>query len=199
MIRNLIFDIGNVLAKFGWVDYLKRFHFEPEKEAVIAKALFAGPYWNELDRNVIPMEELREKFVSLAPQYREDILTVLESSDQCITQYPYTIPWLKELKSQGFRLYFLSNYPEFFEARNTEALNFRPLMDGGLFSYEVKLTKPDPAIFHALMQRHPEIIPEESVFFDDSAANAAAASALHFHGIQFFNQEQAIDELKKLL
>lgn len=199
MIRNLIFDIGNVLAKFGWEDYLRSYNFEPEKETAIAKALFLGPYWKEFDRGALSLDELRSCFVSLAPQYREDVLTVFEHCDQCMSGYDYPIPWLQDLKSRGLHLYYLSNYSEIMLKHTTEALKFLPLMEGGLFSYEVKQVKPDQEIFYSLMKRYPQIRPEESVFFDDSAANVEAARKLGFHGIQFCSKAQAEKSLEALL
>ena len=79
------------------------------------------------------------------------------------------------------------------------ALDFLPYMDGGLFSCEVKLVKPEPEIFSALLDRYPVIRPEESVFFDDSPINIKAADALGFHGIVFQDQAQAEEELEKII
>ena len=54
-------------------------------------------------------------------------------------------------------------------------------------SGRVKLVKPDPAIYremHARIEPHlPGIAPHELVFIDDNAKNAAAATALGWHGI----------------
>lgn len=199
MIRNIIFDLGNVLVKFGWEDYLKSYNFEPEKEAAIAKALFAGPYWKELDREVLPLDELKELFVSLAPQYREDVISVFEQSDHCISQFDYAVPWIQNLKNQGLHLYYLSNYSGLMVKRTQQQLNFLPLMEGGLFSYEVKQVKPDPEIFQSFLERFPQIRPEESVFFDDSAANVDTARRLGFHAVCFTDHEQAVTELSALL
>ena len=67
-------------------------------------------------------------------------------------------------------------------ARNLEALDFRELMDGGIFSYEVKMIKPSRWIFEELLYRY-GINREEAVFFDDNAANAEAACQVGLHGI----------------
>ena len=79
-----------------------------------------------------------------------------------------------------------------------EALDFLPLMDGGLFSYEVKQIKPEPEIFASLLARYPDIRPEESVFFDDVAANVEAARRLGFRGIVFQDPMQAMTELETI-
>lgn len=199
MIRNIIFDIGNVLVGYDWRQYLSGFGFAPDKEAVIARAVFGSAEWNELDRGVVPIPELEERFAANAPQYREDILRVFRGCGNCILRRSYAIPWILDLKERGFHVYYLSNYSEYMIDRTRAALDFLPFTDGGLFSCEVKQIKPEPAIFYSLMERYPSILPEESVFFDDVEKNARAASALGFHGIVFRDREQAEAELEKLM
>lgn len=199
MIRNVIFDIGNVLAGYDWREYLDTFHFPDERADAIAHALFLNPLWNELDRGVIPIPQLEEMFVQSAPQYREDILRVFRGAGKCITRRAGSIPWIRELKGLGLRVYYLSNYSEFLLERTREALDFLSCMDGGLFSYEVAQTKPEPEIFRSLIARCPVIRPEESVFLDDTASNIEAARRLGFHGIVFTDPEQAHADLARLL
>ncbi len=198
MIRNIIFDIGNVLVGYNWREYMDSFGFPAEKEQAVAAALFGSDTWTELDRGRIPLPQLEEMFAANAPQYAEDVLRVFHSSHRCIHKCGYAIPWIQALHEQGLRVYYLSNYSQYMIEKTRDALNFLPYMDGGLFSCEVMLVKPEPEIFRALQQRCPEIVPEESVFFDDVAANVEAARALGFQGIVFQNYEQARQALAEL-
>lgn len=199
MIKNIIFDIGNVLVGFEPVEYLKSFHFPPEKETIIKKALFGTHAWNEYDRGALSLEEIEELFAANAPQNREDVLRVFRGAYQCITREDYAIPWIKELKAKGFRVYYLSNYSDHMRRHTLDSLDFLPYMDGGLFSYEVHQIKPEPEIFCSLLKRCPEIVPEESVFFDDAPANIEAAANLDFNAILFRNKAQAEMALERLL
>ncbi len=199
MIKNIIFDIGKVLVDYDWTQYLKSYEFEPEKEAAVAAALFGGESWKELDRGALPLPEIEELFVSGAPQYRDDILRVFRDSGRCIRRLDYAIPWITSLKERGYGVYYLSNYSEFMIEATRQALDFLPYTDGGVFSCDVKLIKPEPEIYQALTERYPSIVPEESVFLDDVAENVAAARAQGFHGIVFSSREQASGELEALL
>lgn len=199
MIKNIIFDIGKVLVDYDWTRYLKSYGFEEEKEKTIAYALFASGIWNELDRGVIPIPELEELFVSHAPQYREDILTVFRNSGSTIKRLDYAIPWIKSLKERGYHVYYLSNYSEFMIDATRNALDFLPYTDGGVFSCDVKLIKPEPEIYRALLEKYHDLIPEESVFLDDVEKNVQGAQAFGIHGIVFQNFEQARAELDLLL
>ncbi len=200
MIKNIIFDIGNVLVGYDGLAYLKSFGFPPEEEEAILYATFRSPYWAELDREAIPLPELMEDFCSLAsPEYREDIFRVFDGAHQSIIPWPESLPWIQSLQERGYGVYYLSNYSSLMIERTIDSMDFLPYLDGGLFSYEVKRVKPEPEIYEAFLERFPQIKPEESVFLDDSEKNIEAAEAFGFHGIVFRDREQAKKELEELL
>ena len=49
MIKNIVFDIGKVLVRFDWEDYLASFQFPEEETTAIAKAMFLSSNWNLVD------------------------------------------------------------------------------------------------------------------------------------------------------
>ena len=198
MITTVIFDIGNVLAAYDWEDALKRLGYSEEAREIIGNAVFRSADWNEMDRGVLTLEELLQRFIKRAPEYEKEIRQAIYNYKDMAHQYDYTKPWLKELKEKGLRLYYLSNYGEFGVQETLEALDFRELMDGGIFSYEVKMIKPSRWIFEELLYRY-KLNREEAVFFDDSAANAEAACQVGLHGIQFTGYEDARQKLESLL
>lgn len=200
MVKHIIFDIGNVLVGFDPDSYMKRFGFDPEKEENIKNALFGTPVWEDLDRSIKPISQLRENFASLArPEYHDDVLRVFDHSCGSVCRLDYTIPWLQELHAQGYHTWYLSNYSFWMIERTKKALDFLPLMDSGLFSCECGWSKPEPQIFRAFLARCPQVVPEEAVFFDDTAKNVEGARALGFHAIVFQNQAQAIRDLQMLV
>ncbi|MXK61475.1 HAD-IA family hydrolase, partial [Burkholderia pseudomallei] len=75
---------------------------------------------------------------------------------------------------------------------------FRDIVVSG----RVKLVKPDPAIYHEMRARiepHlPGIAPHELVFIDDNAKNAAAATALGWHGIHHVSAAATEARLREL-
>ena len=50
MIKNVVFDIGNVLAGFVWKDFYESFGFSQEINEKLANATVRSALWNELDR-----------------------------------------------------------------------------------------------------------------------------------------------------
>ena len=79
MIKNIIFDIGNVLAAFDWEGALNRFNFPEEEYEAIADAVFRSSDWNEMDRGVMTVEEVTARFCKKVPQYAEDVKRVIGS------------------------------------------------------------------------------------------------------------------------
>jgi len=200
MIKTIVFDIGNVLIGFDPDTYIKRFEFDPEKEAYLSKSIFGSAHWQDLDLGIKPFEQIRTEIAaSVIPAYRDDALWVFDQSFLTISRKDYTIPWIRSLQARGLLTFYLSNYSRWMIDRSGDALDFLPLMHGGLFSCEVGLIKPDPKIFQVFLARYPQIVPEESVFLDDSPWNVEASLTLGFHGIIFENQEQAVRELEALL
>ena len=114
-----------------------------------------------------------------------------------IKRYEYAIPWIRELKSKGYRVLYLSNFSEKAETDCAHALDFIPYMDGGILSYQEKIIKPMPEIYQLLIDRY-SLVPEECVFMDDTPANLTGAEKFGIHTIHFQDREQAIEELRKL-
>jgi epoxide hydrolase-like predicted phosphatase len=64
------------------------------------------------------------------------------------------------------------------------------IFDVSVFSAEVKLAKPDPRIYHWIMDQL-GVTPEETIFVDDFIENVEAASALGMQAILFKTSQQA--------
>jgi putative hydrolase of the HAD superfamily len=70
------------------------------------------------------------------------------------------------------------------------------LFDGGVFSGDVKLGKPDAAIYRLLADRH-GLAPEQTLFIDDMPVNVTAAQALGWSGIHLSQPEQLAQLLQR--
>ena len=198
MIDTIIFDIGRVLLRFEWPEYLSSFSFDKQTYDKVASVIFASSNWNEFDRSAITDQEVLSLFIKDAPEYAKEIRMVFEGFPSSLKMFPYTLPWLTSLKERGYQLYYLSNYAKTTREKSASELRFLDLMDGGLMSYEIHKVKPDPAIFQALFSRY-SIRPEHAVFIDDSPVNRDAALNLGLHTILFQDYETASEQLESLL
>ena len=197
MIKNVIFDIGNVLTDFRWAEFLADKGFSEEEIRRIAKASVLSPVWPELDRGVWSFEEVMAGFVKNDPGMEEEFHRAYDDMTDIVTIRDYAIEWVKSLKKQGFSVYFLSNFSQKIEKECEKALVFRKEMDGGILSWKDKLIKPDPEIYKLCLTRF-GLKPGESVFVDDTAVNVEAANELGIHGIVFRSREQVDQKLAEL-
>jgi len=198
MIDTVIFDIGRVLLGFEWMDYVHRLFNDPETEEAVTKATFRSGIWNEMDRGIWTEEEVLERFYEKDPGHKEQIWKAFDSVGDCAERTDYAIPWIEELKTDGYRVLYLSNYSEHVKRRTLHDMDFLGHMDGGIFSYEVHSIKPEKEIYEKLIEKY-GLVPERCVFIDDNKKNISAAEDIGFKAIGFESYEQAHGELMSLL
>ena len=78
-----------------------------------------------------------------------------------------------------------------------EAMAFLDVVDGGILSYKDHVVKPGQEIYKLLAERY-GLVPEKTVFIDDTPANIQTARDLGWHGIDYRNYDQAVKELHDL-
>ena len=99
MIKNIIFDIGNVLVRFQPDEAMREIGIEENKIAALAHATYENPVWVELDRGVIPENEIIDEMVKVAPQYEADIRRFFKEGKAFVVKaFDYAADWIKELK-----------------------------------------------------------------------------------------------------
>ena len=198
MIKTIIFDIGKVLMDYDFEAFIKKIYPNREIAEGVTSALFGDGRWDEVDRGVLSDCELRASFVNAAPQWKREILYVYEHIGDGFYPMSYAKDWICELKERGFQVLYLSNYSTHAMASNWKVLDFLPLMDGGVFSCDAKMLKPDREIYEWICQKY-NLVPSECVFFDDKKENVDAAAAYGMYAIQFTYYEQAKQSLENLL
>ena len=225
MINNVVFDIGRVLVHYNWKKWLRELLSDDdyiffltsyknrtgkmpvwageEADVLVDKlydAIFCHGDWDEIDRGVMSVEQVIIRMASHIEigSYTDLVRFCLHNAGKALEQYDYSRSWLWNIKARGFGVFYLSNYSRFLMAQNKECLDFIPMMNGGIFSDDVKLIKPDPAIYELLCERYC-LIPGECVFIDDKLENVEAAKKLGFKTIQMKDYDQASVELDKYL
>lgn len=198
MITNVVFDIGNVLAGFEWEAFYRGFGYSEEILKKLAKATVKSPFWNEMDRGRLQTEEILDCFIQNDPSIEKEIREVFQNVKQMITRYDYAIPWIREVKEKGCRVYVISNFAEKPYQDCIEALDFLSETDGAVLSYQEQMIKPSPEIYRLLCSRY-GLKPEECVFIDDMPVNVEAAKEQGMRGILFRSLEQAKKELNEML
>ena len=183
MIDTVIFDIGNVLVDFDRIAYLTDLFHDEETVDRVDYAIFRTGYWDDLDRGE-DTDEIFAKMLQAEPEYKDEITRAFDEVGACIVRCSYAIPWIKLLKSCGMRVLYLSNYSRHTMDSNPEALDFLPYMDGGIFSCDVRINKPDPRIYELLIKKY-DLNPETCIYIDDKQTNVDVATNLGMKGMVY--------------
>lgn len=197
MVKNIVFDIGNVLADFKIKEFLAQKGFDAPTIKRIIKASVLSPYWEQFERADITEEEAMAAFIRLDPEMEGALRRAYANIGGMLTVRDYAVPWIRALNGRGYKTYYLSNYSKKAYDECRDSLSFMAYMEGGLISFRERLTKPNPAIYTRFLERF-SLKAEECVFIDDTEQNVAAARSLGFYGIVFTSYPDAVKELETL-
>jgi putative hydrolase of the HAD superfamily len=107
------------------------------------------------------------------------------------------LSWTRSLRAAGFQTALLSNLHLRFSADIRSSSEWLQLFDHLIFSSEVRLIKPDPAIFLKCLQAL-RVKPDQALFIDDRVANVETAMALGVYAIKYESVPQLATNLKAL-
>jgi epoxide hydrolase-like predicted phosphatase len=198
MIKNIVFDLGNVLISFKPSVFFDNINYPENIKSTILSDIFASREWHKLDNGDISTSEAIDSIALKSSLKREEIAHIFNLRTEMMYPLDQNVRLLPELKKQGFRLYFLSNFPiDIFEEIKTGYFFFK-YFDGGVISSEVKFSKPDRRIYEILLNNY-SLIPEESLFVDDIEINVRAAENLGMKGLVTYGSEEISKELAAVL
>ena len=110
------------------------------------------------------------------------------------SQDPAMVAWQQRLKQRGLLTAILSNMGDTVLEKIEREFQWIVDFDVLVWSYQLGIAKPDPAIYrHTLQQLG--TAPEETLFLDDKLVNIAAARALGINAIQFTTIDRLRDDL----
>ncbi|WP_051545485.1 HAD family hydrolase [Butyrivibrio sp. MC2021] len=196
-IDTVVFDIGNVLGTFVWKEFIENKGYDAEMTDRIARASVLSDDWVEFDKGNLTTREIAEKFAENDPEIAEELYKTFTDLKDIISKREETIPWIRALKAAGYRVYYLSNFSKQALEGNPDSMAFIEECDGGILSYREHVVKPDAAIYNLLVSRY-ELVPENTVFIDDTEVNITAAKALGWNGIVYKNYDQVVKDLHNL-
>ncbi len=196
-ITAVIFDFGGVLIEWDPRNLYRRYFDDPETmEQFLEEVDFMG--WNLLQDKGRPFAEGVAELSAKFPHREELIRAYHEHWEDSIGEpiWP-VIEILKRVKAAGWPVYGLSNWSMETFPIARQRHHFFDLLDDYLLSGEVRLVKPDPAIFEHMLDKIGRK-PEECIFIDDNPANVQASRALGIVTIHYQSPEQLEQELQHL-
>lgn len=180
IIKNIIFDIGNVILNFNVAEVIQKFTSDRNEQKFILDNIINSPEW------------LGNALIDTGYITRENAIEIVKDRtnhvyDKLITDFWYNynnfakvdenvLNLIKKLKNNNYKIYLLSNInPYTYEF--VEKSGLFELVDGYVLSYQEHKVKPFVSIYTTLLERY-NLIPSESVFIDDNQNNITTGNSL---------------------
>lgn len=191
MITTIIFDMGNVLINFRWKELFHEMGLEGERFERMKNATVYDPVWNEFDIGYWTDDMMEEAFIKNAPDLENEIKDMMHDRfPGLLKKFDYTDEWLDRIKAKGYRILILSNFSAKAFRDCADELDYVSKADEAVISYKVHMIKPDPKIYEYMIEKC-NVVPEESVFIDDTVDNINAARSFGINTILFTGKEEA--------
>ena len=198
MIKNIIFDLGNVIINYNQEKIIKHFTQNKDEHDYIIEQIFRAPEWQMMDLGTLTNQEAAN-IINQRNNFRYKDLT-----DQFLNNWYKVqiinrdvVEFAKKLYEKGYKLYVLSNMAnltfEFF--KNDE---FFEMCDGIIISAHEHIKKPDEKIYRLLLEKY-SLKAEECLFIDDddSGKNYETANRIGIKGRKVIPNQ--LEDIKELL
>ena len=201
MIKNIIFDLGNVVIQNPNIDIVNEFFKDKKDAQIFNDYIFKSECWKMMDLGNMTNKEVADNIIKNklidVNNYKEIQNFMMSWFSKCkINEDVINIG--KALKSNGYNIYILSNMAistyEYFK----EKYDFFSIVDGTIISAYEKVKKPDKKIFEILLSRY-KLNAEECLLIDDDDTNKTleVANSFGIHGRKVFPNN--VTDIKKVL
>ena len=188
MIKNYIFDFGNVLAEFFPEKLTAPYVKNEDMKKRISDIVFDRIYWDKLDEGTITDDEVKAGIRSRLPEDEGDIACeVYDNWVNTLTPVENMQNLICDIKKSGKKLYLLSNISIGFANTYSEVKWIKELFlnfDGIVLSGTIGKVKPNKDIFEYLLEKF-SLKADESIFIDDNKNNIDGAESVGIKGYLF--------------
>ena len=196
-IKNIIFDIGNVVIHWEPVAVVKDFFPERNDSAQLSAQLFSSQHWIDLNEGKITQDALLSIYEIELNMNRRVLFNLMSKLEDSLVLIDKMETLLFDLSAEGYNLFALTNNTIQLMRFLKERYSFWHLFKETVVSAEIGMRKPDPAIFKYLLEKH-TLNPNETVFIDDHEPNTKIAEGLGMKSVNFINYDQCLTKLSQL-
>lgn len=195
MIKNIIFDLGDVLINNNPLEYIRSLGYSEEKTQELYRALSTDSLWHAKDIGIY------ESYVDCIPIFQEhhpllakEIAEFFQDSwmGKVYTPIEENLVLYQKAQELGYNIFYLTNYSVDGFAYLEENYDFIKNANGKVVSSHVHCCKPERKIYELLLNKY-RLNASECLFFDDNINNIMAAKELGFHAMLFTNVQEALN------
>lgn len=196
-IKNIVFDMGNILISFDTVKILKSKGLESEDDiSLFHDKIFRSDVWQDYDRGTVDKSAFLPIIKNLPPR-----LSAL--ADEMILQKIFALDNMPPIEAmcelvqkvydKGYKIYLLSNAGQDFYvySKGIPALDY---FTGTFVSSDYHLLKPEKEIYEKFLEKF-SLNAAECLFIDDMQRNIDGAAQCGIDGICFNASKENIDIL----
>ena len=197
-IKNIIFDFGGVLMDWNPRYFFRDYFNDDEKMEFFLKNI-AEDEWNAEQDRGRSLAEGTEILVGKHSEWEKEIRAYYDNWTTMLrSDIPENVAVLRKLQNTNYELFGLTNWSYETFPYALENYDFFEIFKGKIVvSGTEKLIKPDPKIWHVLLERY-NLKAEESVFIDDNPKNIEVAKSLGFATVHIIEEINLEKELKSL-
>lgn len=197
MIKNIVFDIGNVLVKWAPQTVVAKVFPERPDVGSLTQQIFKSPAWMDINKGKMSEKELVLHYHLELGIPVSKLNDVMEEAKQSLTPIEGSFELLDALYAKGFSLYSITDNVREIIHFEKQRYTFFDKFLGMAISADIGVLKPNEEIYRYLLDTY-TLQPEECVFIDDLLLNVDGAKKVGMHGIQFITAELCREELNKL-
>ena len=171
MIKNIVLDVGGVIFDDSKQNIQKLLNKNCDN---IYKIAYGGGFKKCLLGEISVQEHIN----SLKNEKDFNDISYILKKENLKETYPLiknNFEYIKGLRKRGYKLFLLTNITEDSYNYINELINIDETFDGGIYSYQEHLIKPDYDIYNLLINRF-NLNKDETIFFDDKEKNVKAAN-----------------------
>lgn len=197
MIKNIVFDVNGVLTYNVSLETISAFSQDYSvAEAAMLMKMNRTEIWKKYDTGFYrTRESMIDDFINLWPEEEELIRRVLSSRRRLVVNDKLE-RFIVDLKRK-YQVYLLSNVG-YEDLEKVLVQKFVKVSDGGVYSCEEGVVKPDEQIYTVLLERY-GLKAEETIFIDDGRRNIRAARKLGFHTVRHINNRRTMSEVCRII
>ena len=196
MIKNVVFDFGQVMVRFEPSYMVGRYVCDKDDAALLEEVVFDRLYWDKLDSADISDDEVISACCERLPE------RLWQVAEKIYFEWIYNLPeidGMRELvryikKTYGVRVLLLSNISKYF-AEHADEIDVLREFETCVFSAVIGMIKPNADIFEYVCEKY-VILADETVFVDDNPNNIKGAQSVGITGYLF---DGDADKLKAYL